>query len=123
MDVLVREGSPVIPEITFNPAGKIDISGRSIHEDPKFFFDPLCEWIENYCQNPPEITNVNIELEYFNSGSARYILKILKRLGRLIDDGKKLIINWHFEEGDDDILERGEYYASILKTSFNFIES
>jgi len=123
MDVLIREGSQIIPKITFNPAGKIDISGRSIHEDPKIFFDPLCEWIENYCKNPPEITNVNIELEYFNSGSARYILKILRRLGRLIDDGKKLIINWHFEEGDDDILERGEYYASILKTTFNFIES
>lgn len=123
MDVLVRDGSQIIPEISFNPAGKIDISGRSIHEDPTKFFDPLYEWIENYCQDPPEITNVNIELEYFNSGSARYILKILKRLGRLVDDGKKLIINWHYEEGDDDILERGEYYASIIKTTFNFIES
>ena len=123
MDVLVRKGSQVIPKVKFNPGGIIDISGRSIHEDPKIFFDPLCEWIENYCQNPPEITNVNIELEYFNSGSARYILKILKRLGRLIDEGKNLIINWHYEEGDDDILERGEYYASILKTTFNFIES
>ena len=123
MDVLVREGSQVIPKVKFNPGGIIDISGRSIHEDPKIFFDPLYEWIENYCQNPSEITNVNIELEYFNSGSARYILKILKRLGRLIDEGKNVIINWHYEEGDDDILERGEYYASILKTTFNFIES
>ena len=123
MEVLTREGSQIIPEITFSPTGKIDISGRSIHEDPANFFDPLCEWIENYCQNPQEITSVNIELEYFNSGSARYILKILKRLGLLIDEGKKLIVNWHYEEGDDDILERGEYYASILKTTFNFIES
>lgn len=123
MDVLIREGSQIIPEISFNPKGIIDISGRSIHEDPSKFFDPLCEWIDNYCQNAPETTHVNIELEYFNSGSARYILKILKSLGDLIEDGKKIIINWHYEEGDDDILERGEYYASFLKTTFNFIES
>ena len=123
MEVLIREGSQIIPEISFNPIGRIDIRGRSIHEDPSKFFDPLCEWIENYCQNPAGTTNVNIELEYFNSGSARYILKILRRLGLLLDDDKKLIINWHYEEGDDDILERGEYYASILKTTFNFIES
>ena len=123
MEVLTQEGSQTIPKITFNPVGQIYISGRSIHEDPAKFFDPLYEWIDSYCKNPVETTNVIIELEYFNSGSARYILKILKRLGELINEGKKLIINWHYEEGDDDILERGEYYASILKTTFNFIES
>ena len=33
-----------------------------------------------------------------------------------------LKINWVFEEGDDDILERGEYYASILDLDISFIE-
>ena len=33
-----------------------------------------------------------------------------------------LKINWVYEEGDDDILERGEYYASILDLRINFIE-
>lgn len=122
MEVIVREGSQITPDIILDPAGKIDIRGRSIHEDPSKFYDPLCMWIENYCQEPAETTVVDIELEYFNSGSARYILKILKRLGLMMKDGHKLVINWHYEEGDDDILERGEYYASIMKANFNFIE-
>ena len=91
--------------------GKIDISGRSIHEDPTKFFDPLYDWIENYCKNPPETTNVNIELEYFNSGSARYILKILKRLGLLVDEGKKLITGI--------ICDPFRTKISILKISLN----
>jgi len=34
---------------------------------------------------------------------------------------KKFIINWFYEEGDEDILERGEYFSSILNIPFNFI--
>jgi hypothetical protein len=98
------------------------MSGRSIHEDPAKFFDPLVVWIEEYCKTPQEITTVDIKLEYFNSGSAKYILTILQQLSRLSAMGLRLVINWFYEEGDDDILERGEYYASILDTNFNFIE-
>jgi hypothetical protein len=32
-------------------------------------------------------------------------------------------VNWYYEEGDDDILERGEYYSSILDLEINFIET
>lgn len=122
MDSISLESSHITPEIKFNSSGQIAMRGRSIHEDPAKFFDPLYDWIDKYCDKPADITNVDIELEYFNSGSARYILKILTRLSKLIPQGNKLVVNWHYEEGDDDILERGEYYASILKTSFNFIE-
>jgi hypothetical protein len=41
----------------------------------------------------------------------------------IIKKGHKLTINWYYEEGDDDIMERGEYYESILDTKFNFIET
>jgi hypothetical protein len=36
---------------------------------------------------------------------------------------KRLSVNWYFEEGDDDIMERGEYYESILEFKFNFFET
>jgi hypothetical protein len=35
---------------------------------------------------------------------------------------RKVFINWFYEEGDEDILERGEYLSSVLDVPFNFIE-
>ena len=34
---------------------------------------------------------------------------------------KKYIINWYYEEGDEDILEKGEYISSVLNIPFNYI--
>ncbi len=75
-----------------------------------------------YCSAPKDTTKVEIELEYFNSGSAKYVMQILRELSELKENNKELIVNWYYEEGDDDILERGEYYASILGIDINFIE-
>jgi hypothetical protein len=33
---------------------------------------------------------------------------------------KKFVVNWYYEEGDEDILERGEYFSSVLDIPFNF---
>jgi len=122
MERVVVESTKKTPNIILDPEGLIQMNGRSIHEDPAKFFDPLVEWILAYCESPKEVTTVEIKLEYFNSGSAKYILSILQILTSVHAEGKRLVINWFYEEGDDDILERGEYYASILDINFNFIE-
>lgn len=123
MDNLLIESTKKTPEVSFNVEGRIKISGRSIPEDATKFYDDLYEWIFHYCQNPPESTIVDIELEYFNSGSSKAILHILRALVDVAKKGHKITINWYYEEGDDDIMERGEYYESILETKFNFIET
>lgn len=123
MDNLLIESTKKTPEVSFNVDGRIKISGRSIPEDATKFYDDLYEWVFYYCQTPPESTTVDIELEYFNSGSSKAILHILRALVDIAKKGHKMTINWYYEEGDDDIMERGEYYESILETKFNFIET
>jgi len=49
-------------------------------------------------------------------------MQILRELSEIRQNGKELLVNWYYEEGDDDILERGEYYSSILNIEINFIE-
>ncbi len=121
MDPIYIKGTNRTPFVNMDPSGKFKISGRSIHENPSKFFDPIVEWVKSYINNDHKTTIFDIELEYFNSGSSRYILDILRLL---MEDNanKNLIINWYYEDGDDDLLERGEYYESILNTKFNFIE-
>jgi hypothetical protein len=31
------------------------------------------------------------------------------------------MINWYYEEGDEDIIEKGEYISSVLDIPYNFI--
>jgi hypothetical protein len=110
------------PEVLLNPEGIIRIKGRSIHENVTDFFEPIEDWISEYITVPADLTSVDLNLEYFNSASAKVFIHILQKVTYVSLKHKKFIINWYYEEGDEDILERGEYFASILDVRFNFIK-
>ncbi|MDP4186409.1 MAG: DUF1987 domain-containing protein [Bacteroidota bacterium] len=116
------EGTKNTPEIQFRCNGNMLIKGRSIPEDPAKFYVVIEGWVKDYALNPQALTTIDIELEYFNSGSSKSLLLIFRDLSEVCNNGHKLVINWYYEEGDDDILERGEYYASLVNAKFNFIE-
>lgn len=110
------------PEVILNPEGIIRIKGRSIHENVIDVFTPVDEWVTQYIRNPAELTCVDMNLEYFNSASAKVFIQLLQKITYVTLKHKKFKFNWYYEEGDDDILERGEYFASILDVPFNFIK-
>ncbi len=109
------------PEVVLNPEGIIQIRGRSIHENATDFFAPIENWVTEYIHSPAEMTSVDMVLEYFNSASAKVIIHLLQKVTYVTLKHKKFKINWYYEEGDEDILERGEYFSSILNVKFNFI--
>lgn len=109
------------PEIILNPQGIIRIRGRSIHENVTDFFAPVEEWVTGYIVDPAEITCVDMNLDYFNSASAKVFIHLLQKITYVALKHKKFIFNWYYEDGDEDILERGEYFASVLDVPINFI--
>lgn len=123
MDLVSLESTRKTPNVLLDPSGRIRIGGRSIPEDASKFYDNILNWVLDYCHTPSDSTVVDIELEYFNSGSAKFVMQILRELSELLAEGRSLKVNWYYEEGDDDILERGEYYSSILDLEINFIET
>jgi hypothetical protein len=123
MDKIIIEGTRKTPSVMLDPAGILKIEGRSIPEDAKLFFNDIVDWIKNYVSSPGQKTTIDIAFEYLNSGTSKYILEILTILKELIQKNHPLTVNWYYEEGDDDILERGEYYSSILDIKLNFIET
>lgn len=122
MEDLHIEGTKRTPEIRMKATGEITIEGRSVMEDAPRFYDALFLWVFEYSKNPAEQTVINVNLEYSNSDSAIAILHLLIVLAQLKNQNKSLIVNWYYEQGDDDVLERGQYYASILGIPFQFIE-
>lgn len=123
MENLSIKGTSRTPEVEFDITGKLRIKGRSIPEDAGLFYNHLYSWIFRYCLNPQKETIVNLELEYMNSGSAKSVLQILRELTNIAENGNDLKINWYYELGDEDMLEKGEYFESILKHQFNYIET
>ena len=108
------------PEILLSPEGLVKIKGRSIHEDVTEFYSPVDKWLDEYIKSPADVTCVDMNLEYFNSASAKVFIQLLEKIKHVAFKNKKFVVNWYYEEGDEDILERGEYFSSILDTPFNF---
>ncbi len=108
------------PEIILSPDGLIKIRGRSIHENVGEFYSSVEQWMNEYINTPADITCVEMNLEYFNSASAKIFIHLLEKIKRVTLKNKKYVVNWYYEEGDEDILERGEYFSSVLDIPFNF---
>jgi len=111
------------PEIILNPKGSIKIGGRSIHEDISRYFRPVEIWVNDYIKSPAEITHVDIDLEYCNSASSKLLIHLLQKMSKVQLARKKLLVNWYYEEGDEDIHEVGEFISSVLNMPFNFIKT
>ncbi len=123
MESISIGGSAKTPTVNFNAStGVIELEGRSIPENSIDFYKPLVEWLDKYGQEPQAETSVNIRLEYFNTSSSKCILDVFKKLENIHKDGNKVTINWYFEEDDEDMLEAGEDYQSIIKVPFKMIE-
>jgi hypothetical protein len=58
-----------------------------------------------------------------NSATAKSLLLILSEFSSITQQGKELVVNWYYESGDDDMVERGEYFEKILQLEFNYMES
>ena len=124
LKVLEIQGTNKTPYIKFDPqAGELIMKGRSIPENAVEFYKPLVDWLNEYAKNPKDKTNVKIQLEYFNTSSSKCILDVFKKLEEIHKkEGKEVVINWYYEEDDEDMLEAGEDYQSILKIPFRMIE-
>lgn len=101
--------------------GVFNLSGSSFLEDSVSFYSPIMNWIEEFCQNPKDLT-LNIELSYFNSSAAKIILTALKELKSIQKKGFKLTINWMYTDDDEDIRDSGHDFAKLAGLEFNMIE-
>ena len=101
--------------------GLIELKGSSIMENAKEFYDPMMEWAFEYVRHPKD-TIVNIDLEYFNTSSAKIILIFIKTLSKIKQSGYDLKVNWYYEEDDEEIIDSGHNFALSSQVKFHFIK-
>lgn len=120
MNNIYKESTEKTPEVKFIlEEGLMEIKGRSIPENSLKFYEELLDWVEHYSKIAQDVTNVNIQLEYFNTSSSKCLLDLFKKMENI---KKTININWYYEEDDEDMLEAGEDYDAIISIPFKMIE-
>jgi len=109
------------PEVVLDPDGVIIIKGRSMNKNASEFYKQIESWIDVYINNPANLTRVDIYMEYFNGINSMIFNSLLKKISDVKLKDKKFIINWYYEEDDEDILAQGENISSILDIPINLI--
>lgn len=108
--LIIQEALKNCPGIIyFIDNNTLEISGRSIPENPELIFRRLDEWIAAHFEKNDSLV-VNILLEYINSGSSKYLYEVLKKLTGYSKSGKAVKMKWLYEEDDEAMLELGEHY-------------
>jgi hypothetical protein len=99
-------------EVILDPKGTIKLTGWLIPENAENFFNPIEDWLNEYFKNPADITTVEIRLEYINSAGTMYLLDIIHKITyiHLQKNTNKFIINWHYKDEDEDMLETGRFF-------------
>ncbi len=127
MNALNIEATEYTPSIFFDPAThSLEIAGFSRPEDVKGFYQKFFGWhdtnlIELKTNAESNRLSISFKLVYFNSASSKCLLDILVCLSAVYQ--KKLNVKWHYEEGDEDLLEAGEEFSEALDIPFEYIET
>lgn len=113
MENFYLEETSKTPKLSFDQrTGKFLMSGRSIPENSIEFYRPLFEWLDDYVKIPSNKTIFDIKLEYFNTSSSKCLVEIFRRLERITPS--EVVINWFYEEDDEDMQESGEDFKEII---------
>ncbi|MEO6302928.1 MAG: DUF1987 domain-containing protein [Bacteroidia bacterium] len=122
MDNYSIEGTQKTPVISFDLAkGELSISGNSIPENSVDFYKPLIAALDQYTASPKPTTTVTFNMRYFNTSSSKRILDVFKKLEIINRGGSPVTVNWVYEDDDDDMLEAGEDYQSVVDLTFKMV--
>ena len=113
------------PEVTFDSdSHHLKISGESYPEDVVEFYEPLFDALSTYLERLGDGScRVDLQLIYFNSGSAEILMSLLHKLDDAAKSGASVRIYWHFDEDDDRMQELGEELGAGVRHAEFSLES
>ena len=118
---LIMVGNKTKPNVHFSyNKAELTIEGRCILEYAEIVFDPMTDWLEKYIETPREKTTINLRLEYFNSSTAKALVRFLFIAKQLSEKNSDLHVNYYYD--DENIYEYGQDFLEVTGIPFNFIE-
>ena len=101
------------------------IEGESRPEHPVKYFEPVFTWLNSYFASSVstnDAKHIKIDLEYFNSTTAKILYDIFKLLKSTSEKDNRFLfeVDWHYQEDDTDMLESGEEMHKLSGLKFNY---
>lgn len=128
MRKLIIDQTSNSPRVVFDPdIHRYEISGESRPPDVAGFYSDIITWFDDFSKQllkSDEDTRpliVDLDFEYFNSSSAKYILDFCKKIAEVKSKGKDITVKWHYEDDDYDMLETGREMSKMAKFPFEYI--
>jgi hypothetical protein len=118
MKKLSIEPTKTTPLVEFDPqTNEFLLQGVCLPEEPIILFKRIVEYTHEYISTNPVNLTVNVKIEFFNTASSKLFLELLKIISANI---KNVVVNWFYEEDDDDILDFWKDLKSFIPVTFNF---
>ena len=102
------------PSVLLDKENEIfEISGLSLPENPKKFYEPVLLWIEEYFKNLNAQTVFTFKLKYFNTASAKELIRLYQILTKGHNSKKSQVkILWYYPKDDEDLLDFGNNFLN-----------
>ena len=88
-------------------------------EDASLYYKEVHDWVSDYISSNNGSLTVKIKLDYFNSSSAKQLLKLLMKIDEANVNGS---VVWIYPTGNDVLLERGQELEIMLDLPFEYID-
>lgn len=119
MEAFRIESTDITPLVIFNPnENQFEISGRSIPADADELYSEIHTWLSQYLKANSEGIVLNMNLEYFNTASHKYIAELFRSIK---EHAPESTINWYYHIDDDEMKQVGEIFDRIFDIKFNHV--
>jgi len=122
MEVINIKGTQETPEVLLDSSkGIFEVSGKSLPEDVRDFYNPILRWFDEYSKIPNPHTLLKIKMDYFNTASAKKILELFEVMKKVHSSGSETVVEWYYQEDDEDMQDAGQDYSDLIEMPFKLI--
>ncbi|MEO5339002.1 MAG: DUF1987 domain-containing protein [Magnetococcus sp. MYC-9] len=124
METLHIDGTDRTPTLLFEfDANRYLLSGESYPEDVSEFYGGLLGQLSDHLNGLQGATvQFDFNFIYFNSSTAKVVMRLFELLEQTAARGNRVTVNWHHEEGDDNMREMGgEFSEDLHQAHFNLL--
>ena len=121
-DLYIKGKTGRSPLVDFKATGELLLEGRSICEDPLEFYTPVIDWVKALKENPPKSIILKIQLDFFNTASSKILIHLFSIFDSIHKKGNEVKIIWYYNSGDEEILQAGMDYESLIDVPFTLVE-
>jgi len=100
-------------------SGIARLSGSSYPENASRFYQPVFDWLRNYCQflkqDGTRRLLLDLELHYINSSTSKILMMLFDILEDAAREGASVEVVWRYDPENETALECGEEFKEDIQ--------